>query len=59
MNDLIAELIHSSKGYFHETAGVMICFFNDAEQARRCANKITVTSGKVANVCGSQLSVAL
>ncbi|MDD5035294.1 MAG: hypothetical protein PHE55_11120 [Methylococcaceae bacterium] len=57
MNDLIAELIHSSKGYCYETAGVIICFFNDAEQARCCANKITVTVGKTVEVCGSQVSI--
>jgi hypothetical protein len=59
MNDLIAELIHSSKGYFHETAGVVICFFNDPEQALSCATKIKASSDKVANVCGSQLSIIL
>ncbi|QSA98499.1 hypothetical protein [Methylococcus sp. EFPC2] len=59
MNNLIAELIRSSKGYFHETAGVMVCFFNDPEQARRCAYKITATTGKTAEVCGNQLSIVL
>ena len=59
MNDVIAELIHSSKGYFHQTAGVIIGFFNNPEQARRCADKITVTAGKSAEVFGSQLSIFL
>jgi len=59
MNDLIAQLIHSSKGYFHEAAGVIIGFFNDPKQARRCAKKITVTTGKTAEICGSQLSISL
>ncbi|SMF97805.1 hypothetical protein SAMN02949497_0072 [Methylomagnum ishizawai] len=59
MNVLITELIRSSTGYFHQTAGVVIGFFNDPEQAHLCANKITVTVGKMAEVCGSQLSVPL
>lgn len=59
MNDLIAELIQSSKGYFYATAGVIIGFFNHPEQARRCANAITVTYGKTAEVCGNQISIAL
>jgi len=59
MNDVIAELIHASKGYFHETAGVIIGFFNDPQQARRCAKSIAVTSGKKAQVCGSQLSISI
>lgn len=59
MNALIAELIHSSKGYCYETAGVIICFFSDAAQARRCAQEITVAAGKSAEVCGSQVSISL
>ncbi|QSA97763.1 hypothetical protein [Methylococcus sp. EFPC2] len=59
MNNLIAELIHSSQGYFHETAGVMVGFFNDPEQARRCASQIAATTGKTAEVCGNQLSISL
>ena len=59
MNHLIAELIHSSKGYFYETAGMIIGFFSHPEQARRCAKKITATSGKTAEVSGSQLLISL
>ena len=59
MNTVIAELIHSSRGYCYETAGVIMCFFNDAAQARYCANVITATVGKTAEVCGSQLSISL
>jgi hypothetical protein len=59
MNDYIETLIHSSKGYFYETAGVVIGFFDDSEQARRCANKIAAASGKTIEVCGSQLSIVL
>ena len=59
MNNVIAELIHSSKGYYYETAGVIMCFFNDAAQARLCAIKVTAMAGKTAEVCGSQLSISL
>ncbi|BBL77409.1 hypothetical protein [Methylomagnum ishizawai] len=59
MNALIAELIRSSTGYFHQTAGVVIGFFNDPEQAHLCANKIAAAAGKMAEVCGNQLSVSL
>lgn len=59
MNILIAGLIHSSTGYFHETAGVVMGFFNDAEHAQLCAHKIATTLGKISQVCGSQLSVPL
>lgn len=59
MNDLIAVLIHSSRGYSHQTAGMIIGFFTDAEQARRCAEEIKLSSGKAAEICGSQLSISL
>jgi hypothetical protein len=58
MNDIIAKLIHSSNGYFHETAGVVIGFFADPEQARRCANEIMAKVGKTVEVCGSRLSIS-
>lgn len=59
MKYLIADLIHSSRGYCYETAGMIICFFSDAEQARLCAQQITVRSGKVTELCGSQLLIFL
>lgn len=59
MNDLIAILIRSSTGYMHETAGVIIGFFNDPAEAHRCADQIAAAVGKIAEVCGSQLSVSL
>lgn len=58
MNDLIAGLIQSSKGYSHETAGVIIGFFDDPEQAYRCANAITETVGKTVEIYGSQISIS-
>ena len=59
MNDLISVLIHSSKGYSHQTAGMIIGFFSNAEQARRCAKEIKTTYGKAVEICGSQLSISL
>jgi hypothetical protein len=56
---LITELIHSSKGYSHEVVGMIIGFFDDPEQARRCADDITVIAGKKVDVCGSRLSLSL
>ena len=58
MNNLIAGLIQSSKGYSHETVGVIIGFFDDPEQAYRCANKITELVGKTVEIYGSQISVS-
>jgi len=58
MNELIANLIHSSQGYFHETCGVIIAFFDNPQQALRCANEITATVGKQVEVCGSRLSIS-
>jgi hypothetical protein len=57
--NLIAGLIHSAKGYSHEAAGVIIGFFDDPEQALRCANEIKVAVGKTVEVCGSRLSLTL
>ena len=57
--NLITGLIHSSKGYSHEVAGVVIGFFDDPEQARRCANKIRAIAGKTVDVCGNRLSLSL
>ena len=59
MNNLIAALIHASDGSFHQTAGMLIGYFNNPEAARRCAYKISVSSGKTAEVIGSQLSIFL
>jgi len=57
MNDLITGLIHSSKGYTHETHGTLIGFFNTPEQARRCAEAIRAAAGKTVEVCGCRLSI--
>ena len=59
MRRLIAELIHSSQGYCYETAGMIICFFSDAQQAHNCALLIRTRSGRPTEVCGCQLSVFL
>jgi hypothetical protein len=59
MNHLISDLIHSSKGYFYETAGIVLGFFNDPERASQCAHDIRANVGKTVEVCGSQLSILL
>lgn len=59
MKQMIARLIHSSQGYCHETAGMILCFFSNAQQARRCALLVRTRSGKSTEVCGSQLSIFL
>ena len=58
MNVLIAKLIKSSHGYFHETSGVVIAFFDDPQQALRCANEIRVTAGKTVELCGNRMSIS-
>ncbi len=57
MNTLLAKLIHASNGYFHETSGMVIAFFDDPDKARRCANEIKVTLGKTVEVCGNRLAI--
>jgi hypothetical protein len=57
MKDLITGLIRSSQGHSHETAGVLIGFFNTPEQARRCADEIIAMAGKAVEVCGCRLSI--
>ena len=57
MNALIAQLILSSHGYFHETSGMVIAFFNNPQEALRCANEITAAVGKTVEVCGNRLSI--
>ena len=58
MNALIAQLILSSHGYFHETSGMVIAFFDDRQEALRCANAIRVAVGKTVEVNGTRLSIA-
>ncbi len=59
MKEIIAQLIHTCRGYGYETAGMIICFFDDAQQAQRCALLIRSRSGRPTEVYGSQLSVFL
>ena len=58
MNALIAQLILSSHGYFHETSGMVIAFFENPQEALHCANEITVAIGKIVEVCGTRLSIS-
>ena len=58
MNTVLAELIHSAQGYSHETAGVVIAFFNNPQQARLCADEMRTVLGKTVDVCGCRLSIS-
>ncbi len=58
MNALVAQLILSSHGYFHETSGMVIAFFENPQEALRCADAITVAIGKIVEVCGTRLSIS-
>ena len=58
MNALIAQLILSSHGYFHETSGMVIAFFDTPREAHRCANEITAAADKKVEVCGNRLSIS-
>jgi hypothetical protein len=57
MQDLITQLIHSSHGYSHVTAGATLAFFNHPEQARCCAQAIRAACTKTVEVCGCRLSI--
>jgi len=59
MNHLITALIQSSKGYSHETVGIIIGFFDSPQQALCCADKIAETIGRPVEVCGSSISLFL
>ncbi len=58
MNALVAQLILSSHGYFHETSGMVIAFFENPQEALCCADAITVAVGKIVEVCGTRLSIS-
>ena len=47
MSTLIAALIHSSQGYSHETAGVIVGFFDDPEKARRARKMVFERGGDI------------
>lgn len=59
MNNVIAGLIRSFKGYSHETVGVINGFFESPEQTLCCASKITETTGRTVEVCGTSLCLEL
>ncbi len=58
MNTQVKQVIDAYHGYGYETAGVILAFFNDAQQAEDCADKLQTLSSKPdVEIWGSQLSL--
>ncbi len=52
----IANMISSHHGYMHERAGFIISFFDDPDDAIRCADSMRQSFGIDVEVVGSQLT---
>lgn len=59
MNRRIQDLIHSFQGYAYEVAGMIAAYFDDPEQARACAERISAEWRKPVEVSGTSLIVVL
>lgn len=52
----ISNLISTHHGYLHERAGLIISFFDDPDDAIRCADSMRQSFGIDVDVVGSQLT---
>ncbi|GAB4364276.1 MAG: hypothetical protein ACPW60_04060 [Methylohalobius sp. ZOD2] len=59
MNRRIQTLIRSFQGYAYEVAGMITAYFDDPDQARACADRISAEWRKPVEVSGTSLIVVL
>lgn len=55
----ICNFIRSSQGYVYERAGTINGFFDDPDQAHRCANLLRSHFNCDVEICGCELSVSM
>jgi len=56
---LLEQMIRAFRGYVHQSAGTLSGFFDSPELARECARAIAVYHKRDAEICGTQITIAL
>lgn len=57
--NLLEQMIHAFRGKVYESAGTLNAFFDDPEQAKECVQAIAVHHKMHADICGTQITIAV